>query len=91
MLISAFKKDTLLRYFDLAKPTFIFVDAHATELGAILAQGDSRKSAKPVAFASRATQGAERNYPQIDLEAMAVDYGLRRFRHYLLGARNEAV
>ena len=88
-LISAFKKDTLLRYFDMSKPTFIFADGHKTGLGAMLAQGETRRSAKPVAFASRSTQGAEHNYPQIDLEAMAMDFGLRRFRQYIIGSPNE--
>ncbi len=69
-LIEAFKKDVLLRYFDMGKPTFVFTDAHITGLGAMLAQRESRTTAKPVAFASRATSVAERMYPQLDLEAM---------------------
>ena len=85
-LIEAFKKDVLLRYFDMGKPTFVFTDAHITGLGAMLAQGESRTTAKPVAFASRTTSVAEHMYPQLDLEAMGVDFGLRRFRNYLLGS-----
>ena len=65
---------------------YIFTDAHITGLGAMLAQGDDVSSAKPVAFASRTTNKAEANYPQIDLEAMGLDFGLRRFRNYLVGA-----
>ena len=68
------------------KTTFIFTDAHITGVGAMLAQGEDRKSAKPVAFASRTTSKGEAKYPQLDLEALAVDFGLRRFRHYLVGA-----
>jgi len=85
-LIQAFRKDTLLRYFDMGKQTFLFTDAHITGLGAILAQGENFNSAKPIAFASRTTSPAEKRYPQIDLEATAVDFGLRRFRNYLVGA-----
>ena len=87
-LIAAFRKDALLRYFDLSKKTFIFTDAHITGFGAMLAQGESIKDAKPVAFASRTTHGAEPRYPQLDLEAMGVDFGLRRFRNYLVGSPN---
>ena len=81
-----FKKDTLMRYFDMSKPIYVFTDAHITGLGAMLGQGDDVKSAKPVAFASRTTNKAETNYPQIDLESMGLDFGLRRFRKYLVGA-----
>jgi hypothetical protein len=87
-LVKEFRKDTLMRYFDMAKPIYIFTDAHITGLGAMLAQGDDAKSAKPVAFASRTTNKAESNYPQIDLEAMGLDFGLRRFRNYLVGAHS---
>ena len=85
-LIQAFRKDTLLRYFDLGKRTFLFTDAHISGLGAILAQGETVDTARPVAFASRTTSPAEKRYPQIDLEATAVDFALRRFRNYLVGA-----
>ncbi len=78
--------DTLLRYFDIRLPTFILVDAHQTGISAILAQGENVDSCKPVAFASRATKDEERRYPQLDLEALAIDFGLRRFRLYVVGA-----
>ena len=73
------------------KPTYIMADAHVSGLGVALAQGDSIKSAKPVAFASRTTSQAEKNYPQLDLEAMALDYGLRRFRNYIVGSPHTIV
>ena len=70
----------------MSKPIYIFSDAHVTGLGAMLGQGDDNGSIKPVAFASRTTNKAERNYLQKDLEAMGLDFGLRRFRKYLVGA-----
>ena len=39
-LLSQFRKDVLLRYFDVSKQTFLLTDAHATGLGAILSQGE---------------------------------------------------
>ena len=88
-LVQSFKEDTLLRYFDLTKKTFVKVDAHKKGLSAILAQGDSLETSKPVAVASRCTSVGEKSYPQLDLEAMSVDFGLRRFREYLVGSPNE--
>ena len=91
-IISAFKKDTLLRYFDLGKQTFVFVDAHKSGLSAILAQGDSMESAKPIDIKSRSTNATEASsYSQLDLEGMAVDFALRRFRQYLIGAPTPAI
>ena len=72
-------------------PTYIFTDAHVTGLGAILYQGKTFENLKPVAIASSCTNKAEKNYAQIDLEAMAIDFALRRFRSYLVGSPNETV
>ena len=82
---------TLLTYFDTDLPTYVLVDAHRTGLSAILAQGDSPATAKMVSCASRATTPVERRYHQLDLEALAVDFGLRRFRHYLVGGPQVSV
>ena len=81
----AFHKDILLQHFDTTKPTFIFVDAHQTGLSAILTQGASISATKAVAVASRTTTDTEKKYSQLDLEASAVDFGLRQFRHLLVG------
>ena len=75
-LIERFTVNTLLEYFDMSKPTFIFTDAHTTGLGAMLAQGDTPESARPIAIASRTTNKAEQRYPQIDLEALGIDLNL---------------
>ena len=85
-LLQSFKKDTLLRYFDTKKKIFVVTDAHATGLGAMLLQGDDFESAKPVVIASRAKWKAEHQYPQLDLEATGIDFALRRFWNYLVGA-----
>ena len=84
-LKKAFNEDVLLRHYDTNAPTFIFVDAHYTGLSAILTQGASIDATKAVAIASRTTTDAEKNYSQLDLEATAIDFGLRQFRHILVG------
>ena len=64
-LIAAFRKDVLLHYFDMEKPTFVFINAHKTGLGAMLAKGESKSTAKlSVALTSRTTSQAEYMYPQ---------------------------
>ena len=52
----------------------------------MLGQQDNTNSIKPIAFASRTAKAAESRYPQLDLEALAIDFGLSRFRNYLTGA-----
>ena len=90
-LISKFKKETLLQYFDTNKQTYLFTDAHQSGFGVMLAQGECIEKAKPVALASRTTNKAEKHYPQIDLEAMGIDLGLRRFRNYIIGAPKKLI
>ena len=86
VLIARFKQRTLLQYFEIDAQTFLFTDAHNTGPGAMLAQGNSIENAKPVAIASRTTNTSEQIYPQIDLEALAIDFALRGFRHYIVGS-----
>ena len=85
-LIERFKANTLLKYFDMSKQSFIFTDAHNTGLGTMLAQGPTLESARPIAIASRTTTKAEQRYPQIDLEALGIDFALRRFCNYIVGS-----
>ncbi|XP_059091067.1 uncharacterized protein K02A2.6-like [Tigriopus californicus] len=84
-LRQALSEDTQLAFFNMSLKTHVIVDAHRDGLGAILAQGPTIESARPMAMASRSTSSTEKRYPQLDLEALAVDFGLRRFRPYLLG------
>ena len=84
-LKSALSNNTLLAYFNPDIPTYIYVDAHKSGLSATLLQGKTLDTAHPVAFSSRATSDVESRYPQLDLEALAIDFGLRRYRQYIAG------
>ena len=67
--------------FGVDSPTFqLLTDASASGLGVILEQGGH-----VIAYASRTLSEAERNYSVIQQECLAVLYGVKQFRHYLLG------
>ena len=55
----------------------------------MVAQGSNKDNIKSVISASICTSKADQTYAQLDLEAMAVDFALRRFCLYLLGAPND--
>lgn len=63
-------------------------DASANAVGAVLSQWQDGEL-KVIAFASRALSPAERAYCVTRRELLAVVYGLRQFRHYLLAQKFE--
>ena len=66
----------------------IFTDAHISGRSAILAQGGNYHDAKPLVIASQTTSQSEKRYPQLDLEATAIDFALWCFRNYIVRAPN---
>jgi hypothetical protein len=62
------------------KPFDVYCDASGTGLGCVLMQDN-----RVIAYASRALQPHEQNYPTYDLELAAVIYALKICRHYLMG------
>ena len=42
---------------------------------------------QPIAFASRSLSQAERKYSQLDKEALAIVFGVKRFHQFLFGRR----
>ena len=79
--------EQVLAHYDPDLPVRVACDASPYGLGAVLSHVMSDGSEKPVAFASRTLNRAERNYSQIDKEALALVWGIRKFDHYLYGRR----
>ena len=73
----------VLAHFDPQQKSVVTCDASSYGLGAVLAQRGKDGKEHPVAFALRTLTKAERNYAQVEREALAVIFGLQRFHQYL--------
>ncbi|XP_028164567.1 uncharacterized protein K02A2.6-like isoform X2 [Ostrinia furnacalis] len=77
--------DHVLAHFNPKAKVVLTVDASPHGLGAILSQIGDDETERPVSFASRTLNSAEKKYSQIQKEATAIIFGVRRFHQYLYG------
>ncbi|GFY66042.1 transposon Tf2-11 polyprotein [Trichonephila inaurata madagascariensis] len=75
---AAITKAPVLKLPEFQKPFELFTDASSICLGAVLNQEQ-----RPVIFASRTLNNAERNYTVTERECLAVVWALNKFRTYL--------
>ena len=68
-----------LAHYDATKPLQLACDASPFGVGAVLSQFDDNGKEGPVVFASRTLSAAEKNYAQIEREALALIYGVQNF------------
>lgn len=77
-------KAPVLAHYDVSRPIKVYCDASSYGLGACLMHVIDGQE-KPVAFASRVLTKAETNYAQIEREALAIIFAVKRFHQYLCG------
>ena len=73
-----------LAHYDLDKPLKVYCDASQSGLGACMVHVDG-SGERPIAFASRTLTEAEKKYAQVEKEALAIIFAVKRWHQYLCG------
>ena len=79
--------DTVLAHFDPSLPIGIACDASNVGIGAVLFHRYEDGSERPIANASKTLSETQRNYSQIQKEALSIVFALRKFHHFLYGRK----
>lgn len=74
------KELPLLKFYDVNKENVLSADCSSHAMGAVLFQ-----DGYPIAYASKSLSPAQRNYPQIEKEALALRFACEKFHPYIYG------
>ena len=83
--------DSLLVHFNPDFELVLMCDASSYGIGAVLAHRMPDGTERPIGYASRSLSKAQRNYCQLEREALALIFGVKRFHSYLFGHRFELI
>ncbi|KAG2190968.1 hypothetical protein INT47_007113 [Mucor saturninus] len=86
-LRAALVSPPILAFPDRQQVQILTTDASTRGLGAVLSQApeDSLEDETVISYGSRGLRGSEKNYAATHLEALALIWGVVRYRHYLAG------
>ena len=70
-------------HYDTKNPIKLACDASSYEVGAVLSHMHDNGEEGPIAFGSRKMTTAEKNYSQVEREALAIIFGMKTIHQYL--------
>ena len=76
---------TFVTHYNPSLPLRLAADASPYGLGAVISHVMEDGQEQPIAFASRTLSKSEQNYSQIEKEALALIFGVKKFHLYLCG------
>ncbi len=75
----------MLVHHDTAKPLVLACDASDYGIGAVLSHTVSQDQERPIAYIFRTLSPAEKHHSQLEKEALAIIFAVKKFHRYLLG------
>ncbi len=81
----ALVNNNVVVHYDSSKPLKLACDSSSYGIGAVLSHIMDDGTERPVAFASRTLSKSEKNYAQVEKEALSLIFGVKKFHNYLYG------
>ena len=88
-LKQALHSDLALAHYDPTKPLVVAADASSYGIGAALLQRRDNGKLKPIQYAATSFSDTEKKYAQVEREALALVYAVKKFHRYIYGGRFE--
>ena len=78
---------SVLVHYQPERTVTLAVDASPYGVGAVISHEMDDGLDRPIAFASKSLSASERNYSQLEKEALAIIFGIKKFHQYLYGRK----